>query len=256
VPDGAIVLTGGVDTQKGYFCCVIRAWGVYPESWLILDEVVDKWEDVVKIFIGTADKPALYKSMNPELEPFSVRLTCVDSGYRTSEVYDFCREFRHCARAIKGKDQLTGVPYKVTNIDKYPDSGRQIQGGLLLWLLDTTYFKDKISRMVHADQAASKWHLYRNPSEEYLKWFCGEHKVLKRDKKKGSAYEVWQPVSSHAQTHSWDAEVYAMAAGEMLRVFSLREEDKPKPLQQIAAHDEQDQKKKWLQKRSGWIRHG
>jgi len=251
VPDGAIVLTGGVDVQKDRFVCTIRAWGVYPESWLILDEIAYTWEDVVKILFS-----AYYPSAVSNIEPFPVRLTCIDTGYRTSEVYDICREFRHCARAIKGKDQLTGVPYKTTNIDKYPDTGRQIQGGLLLWLLDTTYFKDKISRMVHTDQTMCKWHLHRNPSDDYIRWFCGEHKVLKRDKKRGEAYEVWQPVSSHAQTHFWDAEVYAMAAAEMLRVFSLREEDKPKPAAAVR-EDDQDQKEgKWLKKRSGWLSHG
>jgi phage terminase large subunit GpA-like protein len=250
VPDGAIVLTGGVDVQKDYFVVNVRAWGVHPSSWLILDEIVSSWDDVIKILFGTS-----YPSVIPGIEPFQVRLSCIDTGYRTSEVYDICREFRSAARPIKGKDQLTGVPYKVSNIDKYPD-GRPIMGGLLLYLLDTAYFKDKISRMVHASEETCRWRLHRSPSEEYLKQFCNEHKVLKRDRKKGTAYEVWQPVSDHAPTHHWDAEVYSIAAAEMLRVFTLQEADKPVPRPETVSVQQDEHKETWIPKRNGWIRNG
>ncbi len=251
VPDGAIVLTGGVDVQKEYFVVTVRAWGIYPESWLILDEQVDRWEDVIKILFESH-----YPSLVPGIEPFEVRLSCLDTGYRTSEVYDICREYRSLARAIKGKDQLTGVPYKVTDIDKYPKTGHQIPGGLRLWLLDTNYFKDKISRMVHTDQTTPKWHLHSTPSDDYLKWFCGEHKILKRDKKRGTTYEVWQLVSSHAKSHYWDAEVYAMAAAEMLRVFNLREEDKPKPIIIQQENIQEPKTNSWIPKKNKWLNHG
>ncbi len=251
VPEGAIVLTGGVDVQKTFFVVTIRAWGVHPESWLVLEEVVDTWESVEEILFETE-----YPSVIPGLPPFVVRLSCFDTGYRTSEVYDICRRHRGLARAIKGKDVLTGVPYKVAQIDKFPGKGgRQIPGGLLLYLLDTTYFKDKIARMVHADEPLCRWHLHRSPSPDYLKWFCGEHKVLKRERKRAMAYEVWQPVTSHAKTHYWDAEVYAAAAAEMLRTHALREEDIPKIIK-VRPIGDKEPEKKWLPKRKGWIRNG
>jgi len=249
VPEEAIVLTGGVDVQKGYFAVVIRAWGVKQESWLILDEVVEQWEDVIKILFNSS-----YASVNSNLDPYFVRLSCIDTGYETSQVYDICRDFRSISRAIKGKDQLSGVPYKTSTIDKYPDTGKIIPGGLLLWLLDTTYFKDKISRFVHAPNPI--WHLHSNPSVEYLEWFCGEHKVIKRDKKKSQAYEVWQPVRTHSKTHFWDAEVYAAAAAEMLHVFALKDEDKPKPQAEKVNHDSEQKPESWVGKRKNWIRHG
>lgn len=249
VPEGAILLTAGVDVQKGYFVIVIRAFGVYPESWLILEEITDKQETLEKILFQDR-----YPSLVPDIEPFEICLSCIDTGYETSIMYDLCRKYKGLARAIKGKDQLTGVPYKVTNIDKYPNTGKHIPGGLLLYLLDTTYFKDKISRMVHAEEQICKWHLHKTPSPDYLKQFCGEHKILKLDKKGGKAYEIWQPVSPHAKTNFWDAEVYVMAAAEMARVYTLREEDIPKPVL-IQPQEEQEPKiGKWLSKRNNWIR--
>lgn len=252
VPEGSIVLAGGVDVQKNYFVITIRAFGVYPRSWLVLEEITDTWDQVKKILFED-----YYPSCVPGIEPFPVSLSCLDTGYRASEVYDVCREYRSLARAIKGKDALTGVPFKVTTLDRYP-SGKPIPEGLLLYLLDTTYFKDKISRMVHAEESINKWYLHSNPSPDYLKWFCSEHKALQRDRKRGQAYEVWQPVSSHAKTHYWDAEVYAMAAAEMLRVYALREEDIPQPqLEMVTAGSvEEKEKRGWLPKRKNWLRHG
>jgi phage terminase large subunit GpA-like protein len=250
VPDGGIVLTGGVDAQKEHFFLTIRAWGVHQESWLVLEDQVQTWEEIEDRIIE-----ASYPSEVPGIAPFRVRLTCIDTGYRTDEVYEFCRKYKQLTRAIKGKDQLTGVPYKVSTIEKFPN-GRTIPGGLLLWLLDTTYFKDKISRLVHTEDAPQRWHLFNDPSENYFKWFCGEHKVLKRDKKRGQAHEVWQPVSSHAQSHSWDAEIYSAAAAEMLRLFALKEEDKPTPQASADIQQEEGQKRpSWIPQKKGWIKY-
>ncbi|MDD4980687.1 MAG: phage terminase large subunit family protein [Candidatus Omnitrophica bacterium] len=248
VPDGAIVLFGGVDMQKDYFIVIIRAWGAYPQSWLILEEKVNDWNEVENILFKTQ-----YPSVIPGIEPFSVRLTCFDTGYRTGEVYNFCRQYPTLTRAIKGKDQITGVPYKMATIDKYPD-GKHIKGGLKLWFLDTNYFKDKISFFVHTEHASPTWHLHKEPSEEYFRWFCGEHKIIKRDRKTGRTYEVWEPVSSHAQAHYWDAEVYAMAAAEMMRVFTLKEEDRPKPQTEIINHDPGKKPESWIGKKPNWIK--
>jgi len=250
VPDGVILLTGGVDVQKNYFVCTIRGWGVYPDSWLILEEKVNTWAEVEKLMINNT-----YPSLVHGLPAFAVRLTCLDTGYRTDEVYDFCRQHRDCTRAIKGKDQLGGVPFKTSNIDKFPN-GRVIPGGLLLYLLDTAYFKDKIARMINTGDDTPKWNLFKNPSDDYIRWFCNEHKVLKRDKKRGQTYEMWQPVSGHAQTHSWDAEVYAAAAAEMLYVYTLKAEDRPKPVMAVPEASDSDRPTPWIQRKSGWIKNG
>jgi len=65
----------------------------------------------------------------------------IDSGYATDEVYDICREFPDVTRAIKGQDRISGAPLKTTTIDKYPN-GRAMRGGLMLWHVDTNFFKD------------------------------------------------------------------------------------------------------------------
>jgi phage terminase large subunit GpA-like protein len=250
VPDGGIILTAGIDVQKIYFGVVIRAWGPYPHSWLVREEIVTTWDEVNAVVFGTQ-----YDSCIPGIKPFGVRLAAVDTGYRTSEAYDFVREHKQFTRAIKGKDQLTGVPYKVTKLEKYP-SGAAIPGGLLLWFLDTTYFKDKISYLVQPNNAACKWNLYENPTENYFNWFCSEYKVIERDKKRGTVREVWQPIRPGSKNHFWDAEIYALAAAEMLGVHSLKEEHKPVPEVDVSGRPQEEPKPSWIPKKSGWINHG
>jgi len=143
VPVGVRVLTAGVDVQKGHFYLSIRGWGVRQESWLILATRVEDWDDVIDFLFKTR-----YPSEQAGVEPFPVRLTCVDTGYRTDEVYEVCRAWRDIARPIKGQTYLSGATFRVTHIDKFPSTGYMIPGGLSLWHIDTSYFKDKITRLV------------------------------------------------------------------------------------------------------------
>lgn len=222
IPAGVLVLTGGVDVQKDHFYIVIRGWGINEESWLIRACRVESWEEVVSVLFMT-NYPKEQGSGN-----IPVRLSCIDSGYRTSEVYEVCRKWRDVARPVKGHDHLPGAPYKVSHIDRHPDSGAAIPGGLSLWHVDSSHFKDKINRMVHADPGdPAQWHLFANPSDVYLRQFCAEHKIIMRDRKTGRTKEEWRLVSAGTPNHYLDAENYAVAAADMIRVSAIREEEKP-----------------------------
>jgi phage terminase large subunit GpA-like protein len=240
-----------VDVQKDHFYLTIRGWGLYQESWLILAARAETWDEVTEIIFKT-----LYPAEDPGIEPFGVRIACIDTGYRTDEVYEVCRLWRGVARPIKGQSYISGVPFKVSSIDKFPGSGRSIPGGLVLWHIDTSYFKDKISRLVKNTQANSTggWHLHKDPHEEYLRQFCGEHKIIIRDKKTGRAREEWRTISVHTQSHFFDTECYAIAAAEMIRVFAMQEDGKRIYPKQDTESLKQSIAKNWLPRRTGWIK--
>ena len=246
VPDGVVVLTGGVDVQKDHFCLSIRGWGYGQESWLILATRVEEWSDVIRIMFKTS-----YPCESDSGDSFPVRLTCIDSGHRTSEVYEICRQWRDVARPIKGQQHLSGVPFKVSNIDKFPETGHMIPGGLSLWHLDTSYFKDKVTRFVQNTKMDNPggWHLYKNIHEEYLKQFCAEHKIIIRDRKRGKAVEEWRPVTAHAATHFFDTEVYSTAAAEMLRVFSMQA-----PAESNTQIPQESKSNPWIHKQNNWVK--
>lgn len=249
VPDGVQALTGGVDVQKDHFYVVIRGWGFLQESWLILAVRLEKWEHVAQVLFNTN-----YSTEDPNQYPFPVMRVCIDTGYRTAEVYGFCREMGGRAVPIKGRDHLGGEVFRPATIDRMP-TGQIIPGGLKLMHLDTAYFKDKIARLVKntAPDAPGGWHVHQNPSDDYVKQFCGEHKVIVRDKKTRRVREEWRPVAAHAAAHYFDAEVYAAAAAEMERYFELRQMPGAAVYQPRERDPRQFKHENWVPKRPHWM---
>ncbi|MBR6832842.1 MAG: phage terminase large subunit family protein [Fibrobacter sp.] len=103
VPDGAVILTAGVDTQDDRLECEIVGWGRGLESWSIDYMIIpgnpnqdDVWETLDDILINAsyakADGTRLY-----------VAAALVDSGgHKTTAVYKYCakREWRRIYASI------------------------------------------------------------------------------------------------------------------------------------------------------------
>ena len=246
VPDDVLVLTAGVDVQKDHFYYVIRGWGYYEESWLIRADRVEYWDDVIDALFKTE-----YKKLSSN-ETLPVYMSCVDSGYRTDEVYRFCRQWADKTKAIKGQEEIAGGRfYRASKIDINSRTGSIIRGGLVLWNLNVSQYKDKINRLV-TTRDPCKWHIFNNPDEEYLSQFTSEHKVLVRNRNTGRAKEVWRKKKDAVANHYLDAEVYAVAAADIIRALNIRKDDSVKVHQRIVSQD--DSRKNWIRKREGrWI---
>ena len=97
VPDGAVILTAGVDTQDDRLECEIVGWGKGLESWSIDYWIIpgdpdqdDVWETLDDILINMNYKKA-------DGTPLYVAAALVDSGgHKTLAVYRYCsrREWR------------------------------------------------------------------------------------------------------------------------------------------------------------------
>jgi len=246
VPEDALVLTAGVDVQKDHFYYVIRGWGYHEESWLIKAGRVEYWEDIVDVLF----REEYPKAGSGELMP--VYMTCVDSGYRTDEVYQFCRHWHDKTKAVKGQEEISGGRfYRATKIDINSRTGSVIRNGLVLWNLNVTQYKDKINRLVTSKDPA-KWHLFDNPADEYFQQFSAEHKVLIRNRNTGAAKEVWQKKKAAVANHYLDAEVYAVAAADIIRALNIRRDDSAKSQTRHAV--EEMTRTNWIPKREGrWL---
>jgi hypothetical protein len=108
---------------------------------------------------------------------------------------------------------------------------------------------------MNTENDTPKWHLHINPAEKYLKQLCSEGKVLQKGKRSGKSTEVWKPLSLHTPNHFWDAEIYALAAAEMLGVYAFREEDRPKPIKEVN-QVEREKAGQWITKKRNWIKRG
>ena len=88
----------------------------------------------VELF-GDTDKASVWLQLSDLKEAtyndYPIRRLWIDSGYRASEVYLFCRKYKNWAFPTKGHDSLE-KPIKATRIDvNY--KGKVIKNGLQLW---------------------------------------------------------------------------------------------------------------------------
>ena len=79
-------ITAGVDVQKDRLEASIAAWGAGEESWLI-DHVV---------LPGDTTAPEVWADLADTLADANVQAACIDAGYNTSAVLEFCAPRRWC----------------------------------------------------------------------------------------------------------------------------------------------------------------
>lgn len=243
VPAGAVVLTAGVDVQGDHLYYVIRAWGSSGEnSWLVeagrLDAGLEQLVSVIvnRVFPGVGRQ-------------HRVRLMCIDSGYRTDEVYRFARRHSEVVRPIKGQQSLSGVPIRSNKIDRNA-TGDTIRHSIRLFHIDTSHFKDKVTRLMTAqDGEPGEWNLHDNIPAEYLRQCTSEAKILNRNRRTGAMKTEWAKKPGSGANHYWDCEVYATAAADMLAVYTLTDTDQPQEDPQP-----EPEEPRWVSpRRNGWI---
>lgn len=224
IPNGTICLTAGVDVQKDWFYYVVRAWGLAEESWLVGAGRLSSWEDVVRVVFN-----AWYPWESGQKDPEQIRLICLDSGYRTDEVYYISRQYAEFVRATKGATHLRGAPVTPSWIDKHPLTGKTMkveEGGLTLWWVDTSFFKDKLNRMMHAEpNEPGQWHIHTETTEDYRKQLCAEQKVQSVNRKTGMRIEEWKVIPTGAPNHALDCEILNLVAAYKLEVQAWTEAD-------------------------------
>lgn len=211
VPNKAVGLTIGVDTQDLYFEYVIRAWGAdNMESWLVQHGQCDDFDALRNIM----------KSKFPSVDgtkQFRISGGLIDSGgHRTSEVYDFCRKYpRLRLRPSKGERKMIR-PWAIAKIDKKPN-GDPIIGGIKLTRVDTTYYKDLLAGKLSLDiDNPGAFRLHKNIELDYVLHMTAEY----RDSK-----GVWQ-CPGHRHNESWDCEVLNFCCVDMLSLRFVQPDDK------------------------------
>jgi phage terminase large subunit GpA-like protein len=211
VPDGALVLTAGVDVQKDRCIYVVRAWGHYMASWLV--EFGDVWGDTAEPEVWQR----LADVLSGEYGGKHVRLALIDSGFRADQVYAFCRA-NPVSIAAKGQETAS-APVKSSRVD-VTLRGATIKQGAQLWHVDTGYFKTLVHGRIDwpADQPGA-WHLPSDISEDYARQLIAESKITLP-----SGRAVWK--RHDRENHALDCDVYATAAARIIGMDRVRP---PKP---------------------------
>jgi len=262
VPPYAQVLVAAIDPHpyQGIYY-VVRAYGPREESHLVREDIAESLPEAIENVLGIGYPFCTdIGEPDPSGKTAHVRLCCLDTSDNTDEMYEYCRGHAPQLRPIKGQDSIAGgSQFSVSYVDRDPVTGKPDKTGLALWRVDTNYFKTKVTRLANTPQADSRWHLHSDVSEEYLRQFCSEHKVIRRNRKTGKATEAWVPVPGQPKNHYFDCEVYAAAAADMLHVSLMKDPDNPEPRVYEAGTPEERQRgaaraSGFLKRRKGWLR--
>ena len=240
VPKDICCLTAAVDTQARGFYYEVRAWGhgYDLESWQIREGFVENFTGLVKIIFDD-----MYKNADGAEHKISIAL--IDSGggmgdfgvSRTAEVYDFCRRFPGII-PIKGQQRMS-QPHKITQLDVYPGTNKYIPGGLSLYNLNVTYYKDYLaSKLTIAPADPGAWHLHNSATSEYARQLTAEYKDERG---------LWQCPRNRAN-HFWDVSVYNLAAADILGVKYIKNPN----IQEVKKNENISKEVEPKSKRSRW----
>jgi phage terminase large subunit GpA-like protein len=206
VPQGAVVLTAGVDVQDDRIECVVKGWGLSDESWFIEH----------KVFAGSPAKPEVWTMLDSYLRQtwkhetgVSLRIVsaCIDSaGHFTQNVYGFVKP-RQPRRiyAVKG---MAGTGRQLVSKPSLNNRFR-----VMLFTLGVDTAKELIFARLQIEEFGPGYmHFNRKCDDEYFKQLTAEKQVTKFSK--GFPTKVWMKVRS--RNEMLDCEVYALAAFTLL----------------------------------------
>lgn len=212
--DDIAFITAGVDVQGDRLEVGIWGWRAYTKEAYAIDHRIihgrtteDSTWDQLEHVIGEN-----WKSGENFL---SIDLMCIDSGYNTQKVYQFCRKFPHTkVRPIKGDDKARVTMGTPRQLDQQR-TGKSIRTGLRSWPVGVTLIKEEISGWLslRPDTAGKFPRHYVHFPEFDAEWFrqmCAEALVI-RTNPSGERKYVWEMVN-HKHCEAWDCFIYARAA--------------------------------------------
>lgn len=237
LPKWTKLLTAGVDVQENSLYWTIRAWGNYLTSQNIAHGQALSFEEIDRVM------NAQYMTEDGDL--MVVNLCLIDSGDQTDMVYDFCAYHSDYALPVKGSSHAQLSHYKLSKVNKADSKAY----GMQLVLVDGGKYKDMIAGRMRRPNGRGSWMVYNGCDMEYATQVTAEHKV--NVKTPSGTKQVWQPKHSHSDNHYLDAEVYSLAAADVLgvRTLHLSEETDVKPVQ----NEPETPEEQWIKAHDNWI---
>ena len=213
VPPWTMVLTCGVDVQSDHFYFAVRAWGPGERSHLVRHGTVQTWDQVLAV-IKTGYR------RGGSLVPIDRAM--IDSGFRTSEVYDFARKHHPITWPTKGSNNAALVQAcKMT----------RPQPGTALFVFKADFYKDRLSNLISVIRGnPGEWSVHSEVGDaegDWMKQMLSERRVIKR--KAGRKFSTWEPRTESTPNHLWDCEVLNVLAADTLGVRFLQDGDQAPP---------------------------
>ena len=227
VPAGVVFLTMGVDVQKDRLEMEIVGWCRDKSNFSIDYRVIvgdtetpEPWAELAKVI-----QIEQWESDTGPTIP--LRYTAIDSGYRTTIVYDFCRKMgmARCA-PTKGMDNQAMVISAPRSIDRRKD-GKSIRG-IKLYGVGVGVCKSELYSWLRMDkdesgQAPPGYCHFPEYEQRFFKELTSEQLMLQVDKR-GFTKSVWMKTAG-VRNEPLDCRVYARAAAAIVGIDRWKEKD-------------------------------
>jgi len=241
LPDNAVALIAGVDSQKDSFYLVLRAFAAgYPlRSQRVFHTRVQTFEDIERVCFRTQ-----WGYANGNIETRIVDLLTIDTGgsrfddvdgdiSRTQQIYSWAF-LKTRIKCIKGDSHaIYGRPFYWS----YPTGKRSSPP---LCLVNTQYYQDELHELIMSGEDNDKnelWQLNTHNDPDYNRMMSNIHKTARR-KGQTQVYE-WRGIGESVQLHYRDCEVYALLGAYLYGIHLMPVTDMPE--QTVTAHQETNQ---------------
>ena len=244
VPADAVVITAGVDVQNDRLEMEVVAWTPDEQSYNIDFRVIrgdprepEVWQDLDEVLTQTY----LHESGHT----LNISSTCIDSGFLSDMVYDFCRT-RQSRRVfcVKGMAGAGKAMVSAPSRKRYGKNPRPVE----LFILGVDEIKGLVySRLSQTEEGPGYCHFPLERDPEYFKQLTAE-KIVKKYRK-GFPYLEW--VKTRPRNEALDCRAYSYAALKILNPVWQRLKNV------VAPRTEQPKPKtKRTRKSGGWINTG
>jgi len=136
-----LLLTCAVDVQENYLSVAVFGWARWSRAFLInyieIEGPTDDLDSMFSPWVKLAEfmRDAVY--ISDDQREYRIAITLVDSGYRTSTVYDFCGNFENGVYPIKGDSAAK----KKGLVKEF--SSMNTAGGIQGFLIWVNHYKDR-----------------------------------------------------------------------------------------------------------------
>ena len=224
VPYDVCFLTAGVDVQKDRLEVEVVGWCSDKRSYSIDYRVLEG--DTASLSVWNSLSLLLnshFPRSNSGIE-MPIRMMCIDSGYNTTHVYDFCRRFTSDRVVpIKGQDSLAMAVAAPKTVD-VTRSGKRI-GKVRLWNVGSSFLKSELYAWLRLEKEKGTpppcYCHFPEYDETYFKGLTAEERVKKIVR--GYPRYVWQKKETD-RNEPLDCRVYARAAAAIVGLDRLRPE--------------------------------
>jgi phage terminase large subunit GpA-like protein len=228
VPRGGIFITAGADVQRDRIEVEVIAWGRGKESWSI----------DYRVFEGDTSRPQVWEKLTGLLNETFTATTgidlpiiqlAVDSGYATTEVYEWARRQGNRVLVVKGDSRAPAILGAASPIEVGP-LGVKIKRGVKVWPVNSGMAKEELYRWLRLERPTDEdlekgiphppgYCHFPRYSEEYFKQITAEQLVAKLVK--GYRKLEWQKMRE--RNEALDCRVYARAAAARVGLDRFQE---------------------------------